>query len=119
MLVELLSADYKEIQHNPGADVPMGTMTTMQDTHGFPIADVDISVQAKGAFIVKAEKARAPKDGVAILEGEAVYWTSGGTDAITNIAGTDLLVGICQRDAAIGDANVIFEFDGFADFLKT
>ena len=118
MIVELLSSDYNQIDHNPAADVAAGTMTTIEDIHGFPIATVDISVQALGAFVTKASKIRAPKDAVTIKEGEALYWTSGGTDKLTNIAGSDILVGFAVKDAASGVANVICDFDGRAAFLK-
>lgn len=121
MLVELLSADYNEIRHNPAADVPMGTLTLIEDMIGFPLADVDISVQAIGAFVTRSPKVRMVKQaGVTIKEGEALYWVSATTDDITNVDGgaTDYFVGFATEDQASASTTIVVDFDGRAEFLK-
>lgn len=119
MLVELLSANYTEIRHNPVGAVPAGTMTQINDTFGFPLADV--AAGAEGAFIIEAEKVRMVKlAGVTIAEGEAVYWLSAGTDDISNVDGgaSDFLMGFSNEDQASASLTIVVKFDGTAEFLK-
>lgn len=119
MLVEVLSSSYIEVRYTPGADIPAGTMTQLEDIYGFPLADVPSGEE--GAFIIQAEKVRMPKlAGVTFLKGEALYWLSAGTDNLSNVDGgaDDILMGFTVAPEA--SATVLCEvvFDGREEFRK-
>lgn len=117
MVVELLSKNYTETRHTPVSAVPAGTMTLLNDTYGFPLADV--AAGEEGAFIIKAEKVRCPKEAPQVqAEGESAYWDDVTNDNVTNVVGSNKLIGSIQKPAASADTTTIIQFDGREAFLK-
>jgi hypothetical protein len=117
MLLELLSANYVEVRHTPSSAVAMGTLTALNDTYGFPLADV--AADEEGSFIIEAEKVRGPKGtDITTDVGEAAYWDNTGDDDISNVATDSILIGTMFEANVQAATTQIITFDGKAAFLK-
>lgn len=108
MLVKLWSNEYKSARATAGAAKTKGTMETTGDQLSFAFADAINGDEYEAVY--GAEKCGAPKAAVAIVANEKVYFDSG-NNVITNVAAALPLAGICSHSAAIGDAEVTFEFN--------
>lgn len=114
--MELLSANYTELQLVAAAAYSAGDVVTQGDVYGFPLVDVEIGDTF--ALIVKAEKVRVEKaTGTAWTTGDSVTWDA--ADGNFNLDDTgNPIFGVVYEAAASADAEGIIEFDGYAAHLK-
>lgn len=108
--LDLRSAEYRELQFTPGSPIAAGEFFQLNDINGFPLVDL---VSGKlGVLITKAQKVKAAKDtGVAVLAGEKAFFILA-SNIVTNVVGTNILIGHFVEDAVMAATEVLIAFDG-------
>ena len=112
---ELFSMKYEELQYTAAGTVVAGSFITRDETNGFTL--VDVVSGDKVTLVTKAEKVKVEVAAVTIVSGEAAYWDSSANN-VTNVVGSNTLVGHFVRDAASADTHGFIKFDGALAFAK-
>ena len=114
--MELVSANYVEVQALAAADLVAGTPIAVGDLWGFPLITVLDTVTYSS--IVQAEKVRVVKvAGEAWVAGDSVTWDA--ADANFNLDDTaNPIFGTVYAAAASADVVGYIVFDGHAAHLK-
>lgn len=99
-----ISGSYDAVKYTPTADVTAGDAVQLED--GVRLAHHDIPADTLGALAAGGGLYSGPKTSGAIVDGQAVYLTTGGS--ITATASGNKALGKASGDYATADARAEF-----------
>lgn len=118
---ELQCKNYDDILVAPAAAKVKGEFDTYNEVHGFyfaPITAAEVALGETRALIIRAPRVYVEKTtGETWAPGEAVAWVAG-TGKVSNVIGTDILIGYVVEAAVSAATYGVISFDGYAAYLK-
>ena len=112
---DITASDYQEAVVVAGSALTAGNIILGTNFNGFTLVDVESGKEY--AEIRKCENVKAEKAAVAITVDDPLYWDDT-AKLVTNVVGTNTLIGYAKEAAASGDSHLQMFFDGFAAYLK-
>jgi len=110
---ELSSQEYIDIIDEAASDYSEGELILINNCLGFCLTDVDYSVEATFAAVIKADRVEALKAAEAMSVGQKLYWDNSASKVtVTDTSAGLPPVGYVRKDAASGDSTVSMSFDG-------
>lgn len=110
-IFDLVSAEYTPGKAVTGSSTTLsaGDIVQVEETAGFTFEDVAVS--SNYTFVIKADAVRALKAAEAISAGDKIYYDLSET-VVTKVATDNVAIGYALEAAALGDDNVLMNFDG-------
>jgi predicted RecA/RadA family phage recombinase len=103
-------SNYEVLMDIASAAMTNGEFKTLNSINGFAIGNVENG--ALYGLVYKCNKAKANKDStVSILRGQVVYYNTTNKN-VTNVAGSNVKIGIALEAVGVGGNYIMIEFDG-------